>query len=37
MQDNIEEQLKQLKREEEIILSLIKEEEARTGKMDVET
>ena len=36
MQDNIEEQLKQLKKEEEIILNLIKEEEGKAEKMEVE-
>ena len=34
MQSNIEEELKQLKREEEIILSLIKIEDNKLGKLE---
>ena len=36
IQNNIEEQLKQLKHEEEIIISLIKEEESKKKKKKVE-
>ena len=36
IQNNIEEQLKQLKHEEEIIISLIKEEESKVSKQKVE-